>query len=559
MSGAARSPTEVLAGVRVQPTEIEGLRPLTESLEWRLAAAYWDRAGVAAFVSGDVPYVVNNSGRLSENAAVLLFASLRDAPASSGPIAVLEVGAGTALFARYFLDAFRTVCEQEQRDFYQRLTFVVSDHSARTVGAWAEQALFAGHEPHVVTIAGDASQPHQLWASAGDGRLPAPRAMFCNYLLDVLPSSIVRRASDGRIDELHVRTHLDVAPDVLRQYTPLGLDEVRARLTQADGAHWSEELEAIWPLLELETEYLPANPSLAALCAELGVSSRAVVNHGAFACLERGLALIDPAGFVLINDYGRPSPAGQPDAAPLSVQRFGHSVAVGVEFALLETRLRQREIACVAPPGDDERAVHSRLVAKTPATRLLDTFANRFGVEADRHQQDSLDQARAHAAAGRRQDALDAFRSALERAHGDWQAMGEAAEYVGLELRDYTAGVELARAAVARNPWYSPWLWNVLGDCLFCDRQLDAAHDAYLAAQRIAADDPRTNLNLAYTLFERGRHGEALQQLARGFANDARGVYRARLLDKQTQILTGLAARAAADADRALKRYARFA
>jgi tetratricopeptide (TPR) repeat protein len=557
-ASGARSPVQVLAGVRVQPTEIDGLRPLTESLEWRLAAAYWDRAGVAAFVSGDVPYVVNNSGRLSENAAVLLYASLRDAPASSGPIAVLEVGAGTALFARYFLDAFRTICEQEQRDFYQRLTFVVSDHSARTVGAWAEQALFAGHEAHVMTVAGDAGEPQKLWASAGDGRLPAPRAMFCNYLLDVLPSSIVRRAPDGHIDELHVRTHLDVAADVLRQYTPLGLDEVRARLTQADGARWSE-LEAIWPLLELETEYRPAAPSLAALCTELGVSGRAVVNHGAFACVERGLAMIDPAGFVLINDYGRSSPAGQPEAAPLSVQRFGHSVAVGVEFELLETRLRQREIACVAPPGDAERSVHSRLVARAPSAHLLETFANRFGTEADRYHQDPLDQARAHAAAGRRQDALEAFRCALERAHGDWQVMGEAAEYVGLELRDYAAGVELARAAVSRNPWYSPWLWNVLGDCLFCERQLDAAHDAYLVAGRIAPDDPRTNLNLAYTLFERGQHGAALQHLARGLTNDARGLYRTRLLDKQTQILTALAARAADETDRALKRYARFA
>jgi tetratricopeptide (TPR) repeat protein len=553
-----RPPSEVLAGVRVQPTVIDDLRPLTDSLEWRLAAAYWNRAGVEAFIAGDVPYVVNNSGRLSENAAVLLYASLCDAPVARGPIAVLELGAGTGLFARYFLDAFRSICEHDHRDFYQRLTFVVTDQSAETVRAWAERALFASHEGRVLTAVADALYPEELWAGMGESRLPSPRAIFCNYVLDVLPSSIVRRGPNGPVEELHVGVHLDPASEVLRQYTPLTLDEIRATLAEPGGARWSE-LESIWPALELETRYLPANAALAALCAELDVSGRAVVNHGAFACLEHGLSLIDSRGFILINDYGKSSLASEPDASPLSVQRFGHSVAVGIDFRLLEIKLRRSDVACAAPPGDGERAVHSRLVAKAPVARVLETFANRFSLEAERYHQEPLDEARADAAAGRRQEALTAFRVALERGRGDWQVMGEAAEYVGLELRDYAAGAELARAALARNPWYSPWLWNVLGDCLFCDRQLDAAHDAYLAAARIAADDPRTNLNLAYTLFERGEHAQALQRVARGLARDVRGVYRTRLLDKQTQILTALAVRAASDEERALKRYVRFA
>jgi hypothetical protein len=71
-----KSALDALRNVATEPTEIEDFRPLGQCLEWRLADAYWDRGGVIPFVRNDVPYLVNNTGRLSENAAVLVFAAL---------------------------------------------------------------------------------------------------------------------------------------------------------------------------------------------------------------------------------------------------------------------------------------------------------------------------------------------------------------------------------------------------------------------------------------------------------------------------------------------------
>jgi hypothetical protein len=49
-----------------------------------------------------------------------------------------------------------------------------------------------------------------------------------------------------------------------------------------------------------------------------------------------------------------------------------------------------------------------------------------------------------------------------------------------------------------------------------------------------------------------------LAVIARGLANDPRGSYRARLLEKQAQILAAISERASAEQDRLVRRAERF-
>lgn len=120
----SESPRDVRASidnVAVSPSVIEDFRPLHRCLEWRMSEHYWSRAGVLPFVENEVPFLINNSGLLSENAALVLFANC--AETNPDRIVVMELGAGTGLFARYFLDSFRTLCEQERQTYYDRLTY----------------------------------------------------------------------------------------------------------------------------------------------------------------------------------------------------------------------------------------------------------------------------------------------------------------------------------------------------------------------------------------------------------------------------------------------------
>jgi len=555
-----KSALDALRAVATEPTEIEDFRPLGHCLEWRLADAYWDRAGVIPFVRNDVPYLVNNTGRLSENAAALVHAALGEIhSAHPERIVVLELGAGTGLHARYFLDAFAAECRKAGSNFYDRLTYVVSDRFEQTVLRWQRDQLFAEHEAHVAVRLCDASEPTVLLEPDGTASPPlgAPLVVFCNYLLDVLPSTIARRSATG-LEQLCVRAHLTGGAAALRAAGLESLDQARA--LAASGR--LEDLRRLLPLLahlDLETAYRPWTPDTpeeTELASAMPGGDRVILNGGALACLDKLAAGMDPAGFILVNDYG---PVRTEDVAThLGVQRFGGSVALGLNFPLLESVLAARGFMTAAPKDDEQRRVHTRLIARKIGSHALEVLRKRFSLDADRQLDAPQEEARSHLAAGRRNEALEAYRRMIERNPGDWQMLGEAAEYVGLQLGDHAAGLEIVRTALERNPWYSAWLWNILGDCLFYRERLAEAHEAFTQAQRIDADDPRTNLNLAYTLSARGDQPDALAAIAHGLAHDGKGHYRPRLLEKQAQVLALLSERAAAEQNRLVRRAERF-
>jgi tetratricopeptide (TPR) repeat protein len=170
-----------------------------------------------------------------------------------------------------------------------------------------------------------------------------------------------------------------------------------------------------------------------------------------------------------------------------------------------------------------------------------------------------VEEARRHAAAGRVNEALASYRVALSRSRLDWALVGEVAEIVNNQARDHQAALELAHAALDLNPHYSAWLWNVLGDALYCLQRYAEAHEAYLQAERIDPRDGRTNLNLSYTHLQSGNLSSALEVICRGLDADVRGVYRDRLLDKQRQVLAAASDRWAAEQERMIRRNQRFA
>src|SRR6185295_3084331 len=70
------APVDQTLGEVVMPARVlEEFRPLSEALEWRLANLYWRRAGALPFAENEVPFLVNNSGGLSEAAARLLLSN----------------------------------------------------------------------------------------------------------------------------------------------------------------------------------------------------------------------------------------------------------------------------------------------------------------------------------------------------------------------------------------------------------------------------------------------------------------------------------------------------
>jgi tetratricopeptide (TPR) repeat protein len=527
---------------------IEDYRPMAESLEWQLSSLHWVRHGILPFTEDRVPYLVNNNGWLSENSAALLFVNCQEAAPREGPIAVLELGAGTGLFARYFLDEFQRLCERESRDFYQRLSYYVTDRSPRTVEQWQERGIFREHADHAIACVCDATSVRETVAGP-------IRAAFCNYVLDVLPSAIVRRTQQGW-EQIAIRTCIVDDAGLLRQYTALNFDQIRELGASTDPSA-RDQLLPLLPLLEIEADFAPAGQSAAAALDELESEPDGAAftyNYGAVECLESVLAQLDRDGFVLVNDYSASSGEGDGPAQP--AQRFGPSTAIGLNFALFEDHFRGCGATVLKPEGDDGSNIHARLLLRSAVPSTRRAFDSQFATGAREHANATGEQARQEAARGHLRQALATYRTAIERSPRDWQLVGEAAEFVSTQLRDYGAGLELAREALELNPWYSPWLWNVLGECLTSLQRPPEAHECYLQAHRISPAEVKTNLKLAQSWLALSDPQRSLEAVARGLANDSRALFRHTLLEVQQQAIASLSLRWHAERETSARRQA---
>jgi hypothetical protein len=160
----ASLPVQILSNAQTGRSVIQDFTPLADSLEWELGQQYLRDRGNKAFLSDamPVPFVINNDGTLSRNAAEVFFASLVAAE-KAGPleaeIFVLELGIGVGLFARYFLDAFRELCQKQGKDYYDRLWYIAADRSEQMLRDACRYGVFVDHPGHYRLRIVDAMQP----------------------------------------------------------------------------------------------------------------------------------------------------------------------------------------------------------------------------------------------------------------------------------------------------------------------------------------------------------------------------------------------------------------
>ncbi len=569
---------------------VQDFRPLVDSLQSELANLYWQTVGVQAFAESEVPFIINNDGRLSSCAAHVFFANCLEA-SGKGPLQILELGAGTGLFAVYFLDAFRRLCGRSGKDYYERLVYHVSDGSRRTVEQWREFAQFAEHEGHVVMGVCDATSPAMFHEVSGKLiRLSDLRAVFTNYLLDVLPAAVVRAQGDRR-EQLCVRTLLGSEEELKRQDPQYSL-ELLQRMAQSDSREERSKLLSVLNLLSFETSFVSVEgagpPFMDEAITFAGSLPRVLLNFGAFDTVRTCLGLLEGDGFLLVTDYG-PVQAQEVAEFP-TANRFGSAIAMGLNFLLLEYIFTTRQYQVAKPDGDDQQRIHTRLLAKHDLPGTVRALKDNFSPEAWKTQDATAAEARKLGGMGQLAPAMERFREALSHNPNNWCLLGEIAQLLigkaveegrllaelhpdslypmiakdpwvaGAERRgsssaeesaagaDPTSGVppapapppatgvlaalelwssarilaegmEFARLALARNPWYSSGLWNVLGDGFYHQALFAQAETCYLQAKKINPKDVLTNFNLSFIYAQAGRLSDSLDSLSTALAN----------------------------------------
>jgi hypothetical protein len=270
---------------------LQDFRPLAESLEWELGQEYLRQRGSLAFI-GDpepVPFAVNNDGNQSIRAAEVFFTSLLvadEAEKLEEDIFVLELGIGVGLFARYFLDWFRHLCDGAGKDYYDRLCYVAADCSARMLRDAGRHGVFQNHPGRYRLRLSDALRPQYLLEEDADiARLgPRPfRAVFLNYLLDCLPAMVLKVEGE-QVLQLHTRTSLPANGDwkAALQATP---DQLRWMAASPDPAH-RRELLAVYHQVLAEYQYRPVAPEQVPF-AEFALGQARQVAGRAATCSKR--------------------------------------------------------------------------------------------------------------------------------------------------------------------------------------------------------------------------------------------------------------------------------
>jgi tetratricopeptide (TPR) repeat protein len=535
------SPEAVLSKSQTNREVIQDFVPLAESLEWELGQQYLRDRGNKAFISdaSPVPFVINNDGTLSRNAAEVFFASLVEAEKTApleAEIFVLELGIGVGLFARYFLDNFRDLCLKNKKDYYDRLSYIAADKSRRMLLDVLRHGVLANHPGRYRVRQVDAMEPEKLLHDlmfVGHAAKPL-RAVFLNYLLDCLPAAVLELEGD-QVRQLCVRTC--VARNInLEHHTDMRVDALKER-AKSDDPLAKQELLEVYGLFASEYDYRPVDVKTlphGSFALDYGrrLTKRVLHSYGAIQSLEKLLTMVSDQGFILVNDYGQ-TQATRDDE--VEHQRFSLATFVGVNF-------HSGGCQFVEPSGE-ERGIHSRLLGRKLGSDTQTRFFERFATAAQDRLQEPLMQARACVKVGRFELAATFYNEALNRQPRNWVLLNEISMFLTFSMRDSKAGIDMAKLALALNPTCSAELWNTLGDGLYEFGRTAEARSAYQKALAVNASDVRSRYNLAWVHTRERNYPAALAAIAEALSFDKTGEFRDRLLHKQQEVLNQLALR----------------
>lgn len=501
---------------------LEEPQPISRSLEWRLAERYWHHNGATPFSDGSVPYIVNNSGWAPRAAAEMVLAAGKFV---DGPLVIVEIGAGSGLFAKQALDHIQGVSTLQQLNIYDRLTWICTDGSALAVDKWSIREQFSSHKDHIVC---------QVLQAEDFNAFDIPQGtligVMINYALDSLPLEVV----NTRGERLHLQSHICMEQPDLEQWLGLSLDDIQQCIQSPD----STSLDALLPMLdflEVTAGFQAGVVQYSEDALTAAQTKIAMVNTGAIDLLQSIHEKLCDGGFILINDYGPTTPEAFSNQH--FIHRFGGTATGGINFLHLDDLFVKEGCTVFGPNGDEHRTIHTRMYVKGTSDHFDSPFSKQYN-DTRYVQSDRIGMwIRSYVGSGQYSEALELFERHLEWCPTDWYQLAQAAQLLMQQFGQVEEAIELASEAVRLNPWSSTLVWNIYGATLFSHQDYEGAVDAWNKALEIHPEDPSTWLNFGYLYAVQGQKELALHAIAKGLAYDRNGHLRSALLHKQAEII----------------------
>ncbi len=235
-------------------------------------------------------------------------------------IQVLEVGAGYGEFARNFITAMRDISERENLPYYKNLTYHLSDFSQRTIDELKASGRLkaqeeAGKIQYLIYDTLDNSTLRNLEGETIDTRF---NLILANYLLD----------------QFHIRVFVRSQGKYYEKYIALYDDQKRIDkyLSGQPERKWIKRIRKRHQFREVDLgDEIPAlHLELLKSCFRFGPQASAVsYPYEALRVLENWLALLAPAGIIVVSDFNCASKSGYDALEPCY---YGNSLAEGVNF-----------------------------------------------------------------------------------------------------------------------------------------------------------------------------------------------------------------------------------
>ncbi|MCO4761400.1 MAG: hypothetical protein KC502_07840 [Myxococcales bacterium] len=554
-SAAAQPAPAGVSGLPTTPDQaddgallLEDWTPMGQCLDWRAGLQTWAWQAERLFTEQRVPNLAHDNGAISRRNAEVFIAWCQaqgdDLPAE---IVVVELGMGTGLHLRFFLDRLLAYCTAGGQDWYDRLVVYATDVSRGVLEMAAKRKLFADHIDKVQLGRMSAFEPGIFLPLAGGdasdmrGQM---HAVFANYVLDLMPMDLFRRAADKTWSAVLARTWL-AQPDRMPVYTPLDIGGLRKSIAEGD----FRAVAALFPLTEVELRTFPVDlsthpdlPTLERLAdrieGELGPDHE-LLKDGTVACHSGGALRVAarithalaPTGLALVRDVGLTTAAIA--AVPRTYSHYGPTAASGVNMVELDDWFaagaddKDAGLRCIAPATDGPRHQASRMLCRAELPETVAAFQTLYDAQTFAEMENLVAAARAEKDVSA---ALDLYRTALNIETDNWALMAESARRALSGGLDPQLAVLLARRGVSLNSEYSPDLWVVYGDALWANGDRNSARQAYVFALEVNPNDPHAHFSLAFVDAERGHFENAFTHLGRALAHDKDGVLRPRVL-----------------------------
>ena len=514
---------------------LEDYAPIWNSLDLRLGRAFWRERGVQAFLGGDVPYGATSGGRLADDALGILLARWSERP-FQGTVRLLEVGAGSGLFAKILLDRLAALSPE----LYAQTQFVVTDNSKSMREGMLEFGVLDAHRDRIKLAALDATQPvaEQLEQAGEKGE--GYHGIFANYVLDSMAFAIRARRGES-MWRMDVRTALDDSAD-LRRYFPGDVAELKDALAKMDDSP-APELARLHQALVVDARYTPTSAEDVAYPETLPnfdcntAASETVLlldNYGAIQLLDQLTEVLDPTGVLLFTDYGHTSDLEGGDL--LEYQRFGGSAAVGVNFAQVDRWAGARDNVWLSKPVEDPESLMTRAITRETSPAVAESMEALCSAERVNALQASLETARALARSHAVEAARWSYDKALRLQPFNWNALEEVALFLISVANDPDGGLAVLSRALDLNP-ISPNAYHLMGRALWQKEQREAAERAYRRALELDSGNVPVRVDLVRPLIDRGEYAEALVLVAEALAYDDNCEYRDELLGAQSDVL----------------------